>query len=74
MVIFIEIVPIVHVYVWKGFSNEAKKKVIEGITKVFTTLGIPTDAVEIIIHEDPMENWGVAGQQASEKFKDVKIP
>jgi phenylpyruvate tautomerase PptA (4-oxalocrotonate tautomerase family) len=37
-------------------------------------LGIPTDAVEIIIHEDPMENWGVAGQQASEKFKDVKIP
>ena len=72
--IFIEIVPIVHVYVWKGFSNEAKKKVIEDITKVFATLGIPTNTVEIIIHEDPMENWGVAGQQASEKFKDVKIP
>ncbi|MEM2527617.1 MAG: tautomerase family protein, partial [Candidatus Bathyarchaeia archaeon] len=31
--------PIVHVYVWRGFSNEAKKRVIEGITRVFTDLG-----------------------------------
>lgn len=66
--------PIVHVYVWRGFSNEAKKRVIEGITSVFTSLGIPAEAVEIIIHEDPMENWGIGGQQASEKFKEVRIP
>ncbi len=25
--------PIIHVNVWKGFSNEARKKVIAGITK-----------------------------------------
>ncbi|MBS7655653.1 tautomerase family protein [Candidatus Bathyarchaeota archaeon] len=66
--------PIVHVNVWKGFSSEAKKKVIEGITKIFIELGIPAEAVEVVIHEVPMENWGVAGQQASEKFKHVKIP
>ncbi|MEM3550813.1 MAG: tautomerase family protein [Candidatus Bathyarchaeia archaeon] len=41
-----QIMPIVHVNVWRGFSNEAKKKVIEGITKVFTDLGIPPEAVE----------------------------
>ena len=31
--------PIVHVYVWKGFSNGAKKKVIVGITKLFAEIG-----------------------------------
>lgn len=66
--------PIVYVNVWKGFSSEAKRKVIEGVTKTFIELGVPAEAVEVIIHEVPMENWGVAGQQASEKFKNVKIP
>jgi 4-oxalocrotonate tautomerase len=66
--------PIVHVNVWKGFSNEAKKKVIEGITKVFTEMGIPAEAVEVVIHEVPMENWGISGEQASAKLKHAKIP
>lgn len=66
--------PIIHVNVWKGFSNEAKKKVIAGITKVFTEMGVPVEAVEVVIHEIPMENWGVGGEQASEKLKHAKIP
>ncbi|HHC19137.1 MAG TPA: 4-oxalocrotonate tautomerase [Euryarchaeota archaeon] len=66
--------PLVHVYVWKGFSNEAKKRVIEGITKLFAEMNIPPQAVEIIIHEVPKENWGIGGEQASEKLKDVKPP
>jgi len=66
--------PFVHVYVWKGFSNEAKKRVIEGITKLFAEMNIPPQAVEVIIHEVPKENWGIGGEQASKKFKDVKSP
>jgi 4-oxalocrotonate tautomerase len=66
--------PTVHAYVWKGFSNKAKKKVIKGITKVFTEMGIPTEAVEVLIHEVPKENWGIGGEQASEKLKDTKTP
>ncbi|MCD6431942.1 tautomerase family protein [Candidatus Bathyarchaeota archaeon] len=66
--------PIVHVNVWNGFSNEAKKKVIEGVTQIFTEIGIPAEAVEIMIHKALMENWGVGGEQASKKFKHVKIP
>jgi 4-oxalocrotonate tautomerase len=66
--------PIVHVHVWKGFSDEAKRKVIAGITGVFTEMGIPAEAVEVIIHEVPMENWGVGGGQASDKLKHAKIP
>ncbi len=66
--------PIVHVYVWSGFSDEAKRKTIAGITNVFVELGIPKEAVEVVIHEVPKESWGVGGEQASEKFKQVRPP
>ncbi|MEM0358777.1 MAG: tautomerase family protein [Candidatus Hadarchaeales archaeon] len=66
--------PVVHVMVWKGFSNAAKKRVIGGITKVFTDMGVPAEAVEVILHEIPKENWGVSGEQASEKLKEVMPP
>jgi 4-oxalocrotonate tautomerase len=66
--------PVVIVNVWRGFSDDSKREVIEGITRVFTELGIPAEAVEIIINEVPMENWGVAGMRASEKFRGAKIP
>jgi 4-oxalocrotonate tautomerase len=66
--------PIVHVYVWKGFSREAKKKVIGGMTKVLCELGIPAQAVEVIIHDVPKEDWGVAGECASERLKDTHTP
>jgi 4-oxalocrotonate tautomerase len=70
----IQDMPIVHVNVWKGFSDEAKRKVIESITKVFTEMGIPAEAVEVVIHEIPMENWGIGGEQAIKKFKHAKTP
>ncbi|MEM2873670.1 MAG: tautomerase family protein [Nitrososphaerales archaeon] len=66
--------PIIHVYVWKGFSNEAKKKAIVGITKLFTEIGVPAEAVEVIIHEVSKEDWGVGGEQASEKLKHIQPP
>ncbi|RJX16068.1 4-oxalocrotonate tautomerase [Candidatus Bathyarchaeota archaeon] len=66
--------PVVHVYVWSGFSDEAKKKTIADITKIFVEMGIPAEAVEVIIHEVPKENWGVGGEQASKKLKHVKPP
>ena len=66
--------PIVHVFVWKGFSKEAKKKVIEGMTKVLVDLGVPAQAVEVIIHEVPKEDWGVGGEQTSERLKDAHVP
>ena len=66
--------PIVHVYVWSGFSDEAKRKVIAGITNLFTEMGIPGEAVEVVIHEVPKENWGVGGEQASKKLKHVQPP
>jgi len=66
--------PVVHVYMWSGVSKEAKNKIIKGITKIFEDLGIPSQAVEIIIIEVPKENWGAGGESADEKFKDAKPP
>jgi len=62
---------IVHVNVWKGFGKEKAKTVIKNITKVFVDLGIPAQAVEVIIHEIPRSHWGTGGEPASEKFKET---
>jgi 4-oxalocrotonate tautomerase len=51
--------PIIHAHVWKGFGEDPAKKVIKGITNVFVDLGIPKT------------HWGIGGEPASEKFKDV---
>jgi len=63
--------PTVHVNVWKGFGEEKVKTVIQNITKVFVDLGIPADAVEVIVHEIPKSHWGIGGEPASEKFRDL---
>jgi 4-oxalocrotonate tautomerase len=65
-------VPIVQVSVWEGMSLENKKKVVEGITKVFEDLGVPKEAVEIVIYEAPKCNWATGGQQHSERLAHVR--
>jgi 4-oxalocrotonate tautomerase len=63
--------PIVHVNVWEGFGQEKAKTVIQDITKVFVDLGIPSQAVEVVVHEIQKLHWGIGGEPASEKFKDI---
>jgi 4-oxalocrotonate tautomerase len=64
--------PIVHAYMWEGFGAEKSKTLIEGVTRVFEGLGVPKDAVYVVIHEDPKSHWGVGGQACSEKFRDIR--
>lgn len=63
--------PVLHVNVWKGFEQEQINYLIENLTKVFVDIGVPAQAVEIIIHEIPQSQWGIGGTPASEIFKDV---
>ena len=58
--------PTVHVYWWTGRDASKKKQLIEGITGVFGEMDIPANAVEIIIHDVPKENWGHHGVPATE--------
>jgi len=53
-------------------SQENKKKVVEGITRVFEDLGVPKDAVEIVIYEAPKSNWATGGQLHSERLAHAK--
>jgi 4-oxalocrotonate tautomerase len=60
--------PVVQVNVWSGISLENKKKVVEGITRVLEEIGVPREAVTVIISEEPKENWTSGGKLHSEKF------
>jgi 4-oxalocrotonate tautomerase len=64
--------PIVQVSVWEGMSPENKKKTVEGITKVFVDLGVPKEAVTIVIYEAPKSNWATGGQLHSERLAHAK--
>jgi 4-oxalocrotonate tautomerase len=60
--------PVVQVTVWAGMSEENKKKAVEGITKVLEELGIPREAITVILYEVPKSNWASGGKLHSEKF------
>ena len=63
--------PIINVDMWKGISQEHIETIIEGITKVFTDMGIPQEAVQVIIREVPKAHWGIDGQPATKSRKDT---
>jgi 4-oxalocrotonate tautomerase family enzyme len=49
-------------------SEENKRKIVEGMTRVLEELGIPREAVTVIICEVPKTNWATGGQLHSEKY------
>ncbi len=63
--------PIINIETWP-LKKEDKPILIKKITEVFTEMGIPAQAVSVIIHETDLDNWGSAGEQHSVKFKDLK--
>jgi len=63
--------PIVNIETWP-LEKKQKPIMIKKITEVFTEMGIPAQAVTVVIHETEMDNWGSAGEQHSVKFKDLK--
>ena len=59
--------PVVTVDMWAGRTLEQKKQMVEGITQVMTNLGIPAQAIHIIIRDVPKHNWATGGKLASEE-------
>ena len=59
--------PLVTVDMWEGRTVEQKKLLVEGITSVMTDkLGIPPEAVTIMIRDVPKHNWATGGKLSSE--------
>lgn len=63
--------PIVTIETWP-LEKKDKPVIIRKITEVFTGMGIPAQAVTVVVHETSLENWGSGGEQHSQKFKDMK--
>ena len=59
--------PVVIVEIWEGRTIEQKKQLAEGITSSFEKIGLPKEAVQIIIKDIPKHNWATGGKLASEK-------
>jgi len=66
--------PIVHVDFFEGVGKGKVKAMIRGITDVMVGIGVPEHAVEVIVYEIPKTHWGVGGEPASEKLRDVEPP
>lgn len=60
--------PIVEIKTWP-LDDEKKATIIKKITEVFTEMGIPAQAVTVVIHEIELDSWGTGGEQHSVKFR-----
>ena len=58
--------PVVIVEMWDGRTIDQKKVLVEGITATFGKIGVPVEAVHVIINDIPKHNWAVGGKLASE--------
>lgn len=60
--------PLVTVEMFEGRTVEQKKQLVEGITEVvMNKLGVPAQAVAIIIRDVPKHNWASGGKLYSEQ-------
>lgn len=56
----------VEIILFPGRSLEAKRHLYQAIVRRFGELGIQATDVFIVLHEPPLENWGIRGVPASE--------
>lgn len=49
-----------------GRSIRAKRALYASIATRFEAFGIPAESILVILHEPPIENWGIAGRAASD--------
>jgi 4-oxalocrotonate tautomerase len=59
--------PVVIVEMWEGRTVEQKKQLVEGITSVMVTIGIPRESIQVILKDNPKHNWATGGKLASDK-------
>jgi len=63
--------PVVNIDTWP-MKAEQKAELIKKVTEAFASLGVPAQAVTVLIRETPLENWGSGGEQHSIKYKDLR--
>lgn len=56
----------VELTLFPGRSLDAKRRLYAGIVRRLGELGIAPEDILIVVHEPPLENWGLRGRPASE--------
>jgi 4-oxalocrotonate tautomerase len=59
--------PLAHIYLLEGRSEEVKRAVIDKVTQALhEAVGAPKENVRVVIQDIPKTNWGIAGRTAKE--------
>lgn len=59
--------PLAHVYLLEGRSEEVKRAVIDKVTQALhEAVGAPKENVRVVIQDIPKTNWGIAGRTAKD--------
>ena len=59
--------PLVTVDMFEGRTIDQKRELVTDLTDAVMKLGVPAEAVHIIIRDMPKYNWADAGKLASER-------
>ena len=52
---------IVNLRMFLGRSPETKRRLYQAIVQGLAPLGVPPDELQIVLHEPPLESWGIRG-------------
>ena len=59
--------PLAHIFMLQGRSDEQKKAVIEKVTQaIMEAVSAPRENVRVIIQEIPKTQWGIGGKTAKD--------
>jgi 4-oxalocrotonate tautomerase len=59
--------PVVTIQMYEGRTVEQKRELVTAITEAIVRIAKTTpEATEVIIHDVPRHNWGIAGKLASD--------
>jgi len=59
--------PVVVVEWWEGRTIDQKRQLARSITSAMQDVGVPPEAVHIIIKDVAKHNWAIGGKLASEQ-------
>lgn len=60
---------LVEITAFPGRSLEAKRALYAAIVRNLEATGVPKDDILIVIHEPPMQNWGIRGGRSADKVE-----
>lgn len=58
---------LVEITMFPGRSKAAKRALYAAIVRNLAELGVPSNDVTIVLHEPPMQNWGIRGGQPADE-------